>query len=603
MKIKQKLMVLTCVSALLLSACDNASSDSKDDEKAVLQTQGTQTVQTIEELTSDAFDEADLAQEFDKAKSVSITFEDSKVTSEGAADSGVAIDGTTATIQKGGDYYVTGTCGNGKIVVESDAAENVRIILDNITLTNDTGSAIYIKKSAKTIITTAQDSVNSITDRATYKEKGTSATIFSESDLSINGAGQLSVISNYADTIASKADLKIASGVMNLQSKRDGLAASKGVSIKNGSFQLRCGRNAIRTTSEKDTEGFIGFESGNFDIQSGADICNATGSIYYINGGFTGGAGYGSVPASTEPGWGKVLAKNTTAKGLKAGKDIEIYGGSLTFDTTDDTLYAGNDVTVKNGCIIASSGDDGIVSKNEISVNGGSVTLQKCFNGLEGTNVKLEGGFLDITSFGDGINAANGQDSFATEDRPGKNDIKREGQGTVNVDNTCINIRSNRDGINVAGDLSIAGGAVRIHSGEQGKGTSIACSGKYDVKGGALFAAGTEKEMAAPSQLSQPALSLQYPKMQDGDAVVCIKDSSDKIVFAFGVASEFDKVLISQPIFEKGKEYTWYQAKFTSDLSQKFGEVQEEEMTIGDKIATFKVGDGLTKVDANGVVK
>ncbi len=603
MRIKQKLMMLTCISTLLLSACSNTSSDLKKDGKVISEVQGVQQVPKIEELTNDPFDSADMELEYDKSKAATITFEDTKVTTGGTNQTGLVVDGTTVTISDGGDYYITGSCGNGKIIVDSDAAKNVRIILDNVILTNDTGSAIYIKKSAKTIISTASNSVNSITDRATFKEEGTEATIFSNSDLTLNGAGQLSVIANYADSIASKADMKIASGVWNIQSKRDGLVASKGVSVKNGSFELRCGRNAMRAESKNEAEGFIGIESGNYQIESGADLCNATGSIYYLNGGFNGASGHGSVPASTEPGWGKVLAKNTTAKGMKAGKDIQIYGGSLTFDTTDDTLFAENDIIVSNGCVIASSGDDGLVSNHNIEVNGGSITLQKCFDGLESTNVNLIGGYLDITSFGDGINAANGKDAFGSKDRPGKNELEKADKGTVKVDNTCINIRSKRDGINVKGDVTISGGSVRMNSGEESSYNTVACSGSYNVKGGALIFAGVDKEMADPKELTQPVLVLQYPKVQDSISVIYVKDNNDEVVLAFGIASPFDKVMFTQPSLEKGKEYTWYNAKFKSDLSQKFGDVQEDEIEVGEKIATFTLGDGLTKIDKNGVMK
>lgn len=603
MKIKQKLMVLMCISALLLSACDSSSGTNGD--VVTTQANGADQITNVELLTGDKFDAADLYNDYDKSKSVVITLSDEGITSDGSEEAGTKIDGTTLTLTKGGNYYITGFCGDGKIIVDSNDTENVRIILDNANLTNTKGSAIYIKQAKKAIITAAGGSTNSLSDAGSYTEEdeGVTAAVTALSDLTINGEGQLTVLGNYEDAVSSNADLKIGSGVLNIQSKDDGIVASKGLSIKNGSFNLQCGGNGFKTTSTIESEGFIGIESGNYTIATGYNNCNATGSIYYLNGGFNGSAGGGSVVSSTEKGWGNFGEKNMTAKGFKAGGDIQIHGGSLTFDTADDTLYAGNAIEVNNGCIIASSGDDGFVSNSSIDINGGSVTLQKCFEGFESTNVNLVGGYLDITSAADGINAANGTDSFATKKRPGMNDFTRGDKGAVKVDNTCINIRSDRNGINVAGDLSIAGGAVRLRGGNENSLSGISCSGTYTVSGGALVAAGNDKELVTPSEATQPVVCLKYPEKQENASVICIKDSKDKVVFAFCIASGYDKVVLSQPTLEKGKEYTWYQAALTSDLSQTFGDMQEDAYKVGDKIATFKVEEGVTTVESTGVTK
>ena len=603
MKIKQKLMVLMCISSLLLSACDNTSSTSGD--VVTTQTSGADQVTNVEELTGDKFDAADLYNDYDKSKSVVITLGDGSITSDGSEDAGVKIDGTTLTLTKGGNYYITGSCGDGKIIVDSDDTENVRLVLDNVNLTNTKGSVIYIRQAKKAIITAAGGSTNSLTDASSYtqEDEGVTAAVTALSDLTINGEGQLTVLGNYEDAISSNADMKIGSGVLNIQSKDDGIVASKGLSIKNGSFNLQCGGNGFKTTSTIESEGFIGIESGNYTFTTGYNICNATGSIYYLNGGFNGSAGGGSSVSSTEKGWGNFGEKNMTAKGFKASRDIQIYGGSLTFDTADDTLYAGNAIAVNNGCVIASSGDDGFVSNSSIDLNGGSVTLQKSFEGFESTNINLIGGYLDITSAADGINAANGTDSFATKKRPGKNDFTRADKGAVKVDNTCINIRSDRNGINVNGDLSITGGALRLRGGNKNSLSSISCSGKYAVSGGALLAAGNDKELVIPSDTTQPVVCLNYPEQQENASVICIKDNKGQVVIAFCVASGFDKVVLSQPTLEEGKEYTWYQATLTSDLSPTLGDMQDDAYKVGDKIATFKVEEGVTTVDSTGVVK
>ncbi|SET58745.1 carbohydrate-binding domain-containing protein [[Clostridium] polysaccharolyticum] len=600
MKIKQKLMVLMCISALLCSACRNASSDKTDSQEGVVQSQvqGTVQVSSIDELTGDRFDSADLYNDFDKSKSAVVTLSDAEITVDSLGKDSVGIEGHTVTLKKGGNYYFTGSVSDGKIVIDSANEENVRIILDNASITNTTGSVIYIKQAQKTIVTVADGSNNAIVDAGDYskEEEGVTAAVFANGDLTFNGNGQLSITGNYADAIATNADFKISSGVLNIQSKDDGIVASKGVSVKNGSFNLQCGGNGMKTTSTLEAEGFIGIESGSYTIIAGADVCKATGSIYYVNGGFTGTSGGGSSLSSTEDGWGKFGDETTTAKGFKAGGDIRVYGGSLNFDTADDIFYAENAIAVENGCVIASSGDDGFVSGKSIEIKGGSITLQKTCQGLESNEMNLSGGYLDITAKGDGFNIANGTDSYAANDRPGKNEFTRNGQGSLVIKDTCINVRSDREAMNVAGDLTISGGAVRVRGANDTSLKSIDCSGTYAIEDGQVLAAGNEEKFLVPAKAVQPVVILKYKEKQEGKSVICIKDSKDKVIVAFCIASEYDKVVLSMPALEKGKEYTWCKASLNSDLEQKFGDVQPESYTAGEKIASFTVQEGTTEV-------
>lgn len=597
-------MVLTCITALLLSGCDTSSPSTQNSDNNVVATESTgeQQMLKIDEMTGDPFDSADLNNDFDKSKSVIITLSDSNITSDGSEDAGVTIDGTTVTLTKGGNYYFTGSCGDGKLIVDSADEENVRIIMDNASITNTKGCALYIKKAKKAIVTAADGSSNLLSDTGDFsgETEGIAATVYAQNDLTFNGVGQLSLIGNYQDAVSCSADLKITAGTMNVQCKKDGIIAAKGVSIKNGSFSLQCGGDGIKTTSANDKEGFIGVESGNYNIIAGNNLFKATGSVYFLNGGFTGTAGGGSAVSSTGEGWGNFGGKGLTAKGLYAGGDVQIYGGSLNFDTADDILYAGKSVLINNGCVIASSGDDGIVSQAGIDVNGGSITLSKCYEGFESTNVNLVGGYIDITAAGDGINVANGTDSSALDKRPGKNSIKRSGTGKVQINNTCINIKADGDGMDVAGDLSIDGGAVRLHSGEDSAFSSVDCSGNYAVKGGAVVMAGNEAEIKVPSDASQPTVCLTYPEKQAADSVVCIKDKKGKTVLSFCIGTSFDKVVISLADFKKGSTYQLYKATLNDGRDAAFGDVQEDMFTEGDQIVKFKLGDGVTNVDAKG---
>lgn len=62
------------------------------------------------------------------------------------------------------------------------------------------------------------------------------------------------------------------------------------------------------------------------------------------------------------------------------------------------------------------------------------------------------------------------------------------------------------------------------------------------------------------------------------------------------MATEFDKVLVSQTLFTVGQEYTICKASITDSGAVMFGEVQEAVLNIGEEIARVKIGNGVTKV-------
>jgi len=587
MKIKQKLIILMSITALFLSACDNSSlkpkQETQPDDTVSTQVSVQPEYTELSQLTQETFDENDLYNDWSKVNSNEIIMTNRDVTAQ--SKDGLEIDGTTVTIKKGGVYAFTGNCEAGAIIVDSEEKEQVRIVLNNLTLTNPNGSAIYIKKAAKMIITSYLQTTNTLADGESYKEETSNAAIYTEGDLTLNGEGLTNIFGNYQDAISVAGDLKITSGTLNIQSKEDGVEAGKGISIKNGSYTIQAGANAFKTTSAAEGEGFLGIESGNFTLTTEKDAVNTTGSIYMLN---------GSLMATTAAGSG---VSGTEAKGLKAGGNIEVYGGLMILDTADDSIYAQETVHVNTGCLNIASGDDGIVAGKGITMNGGSITITKAYEGFEADSVQLANGFVDITASNDGVNVAGGEDASALEERTGNNGITRNGDGDVTITETCMNVKADGDGIDVAGNISIESGSVNVRSGQDTKNGSIVCNGTYTIQGGAVFAAGNEAVSCIPADTSQQnVICLEYAQQQAENTAVVIKDSQGNIVVSFTPAAPYQKVILSKSSFEADKKYTWYTATVKEDAVN-FGEAAEDSLTLGDKIAEFKVRKGITTVN------
>lgn len=96
--------------------------------------------------TTDLFTDRDLEQTADLSEAVSCTI----------------TDGQTFTITSEGVYVISGTAANASIVVEAGDEDKVQIVLDGVSITNDSIPCIYIKSADKVFVTTT-DTDNTLT--------------------------------------------------------------------------------------------------------------------------------------------------------------------------------------------------------------------------------------------------------------------------------------------------------------------------------------------------------------------------------------------------------------------------------------------------------
>ena len=124
--------------------------------------------------TTDLFTDRDLEQTADLSEAVSYTI----------------TDGQTITITSEGVYLISGTASNASVVVEAGDEDKVQIVLDGVSITNDSIPCIYIKSADKVFVTTT-DTDNTLAVTGTFTADGetnTDAVIFSKDDLVLNGS-------------------------------------------------------------------------------------------------------------------------------------------------------------------------------------------------------------------------------------------------------------------------------------------------------------------------------------------------------------------------------------------------------------------------------
>lgn len=294
--------------------------------------------------TSEMFTDRDLEQTADLSDAVYLALENGK----------------EINIKEEGVYVFTGSATNASIVVEVGSEEIVQLVLDNVSITNDSTPAINIKSGDK-IFVTLTESENYM---AVSGSGALDAVIYSKSDLVLNGLGTLEIVSSKGNGITSKDDLKITGGIYNITSLLDGVEANDSIRIYDGEMTITSSKDAIHSENGEDSlKGYIYIHDGVLNIKASDDAIHAN-SVIQIDG-------------------GEILIESCK-EGIEATY-IQINNGLIDLYATDDGINATRlselDVVIEvNGGVInvvmASGDTDGFDANGDIYINGGTISVE-----------------------------------------------------------------------------------------------------------------------------------------------------------------------------------------------------------------------------------
>ena len=308
-----------------------------------------------------SIDEDDTDTSYDGSSATKISLSDTGTTT--VSGSGVKTDSSNGlisgcadiTITAAGTYLLSGEKSDVMVIVNAENKE-VHIVLSGVTIKNSKGPAIYVKSAKKVTITLQDGTTNTISDGSSYSVSDSNSTldaaIFSKADLTINGNGTLTLKGNYKHGIVSKDDLIITSGTFNITSKKVGISGKDCVKISGGNITVNAGSDGIRSDNTDDaSKGYIYISGGTINITAGNDGIQAETVLKIENANLTVKSGGGSSDSLT--------SSSESYKGLKAGSDIYISGGSINIDSKDDSIHSNGTITISEGKFSLSSGDDG----------------------------------------------------------------------------------------------------------------------------------------------------------------------------------------------------------------------------------------------------
>ncbi|GIP29022.1 hypothetical protein J23TS9_41520 [Paenibacillus sp. J23TS9] len=459
---KTKFAAILILTAMLASGCTtNAASSTTSGDSTAVETD----TAAVDASTANAqlaslkikdlveYDTDDTTVDWKEGDATTITLSGTSATVSGE---GAQASGGDVKISSAGTYAISGKLTSGSIVVEAGKDDIVHLVLNGAQIINSSGPAVQVKKAGKTVLTLNKGTNNSLSDGKTYadtSEDAPTAALFSQDDLTINGAGKLTVQGNHKDGITSKDDLKIVSGTLDINAADDGIIGRDLAAIKTGVIHVNAGGDGFKTTYDGDKDkGYLVIEDGMFNIDAGSDGFQASTTMLIDGGTFdmvTGGGSANAEPHQEEqppqrPDFGsqtgtgaqsgptstqaqdaksqntktnseaqsqtetqKTEQKQMAATDTNATAQADTENSEETETGSAKGLKADAGISISDGQFKIDSADDAVHTNGSIRIVGGQFSLATGDDGIHAdTSIAISGGTIDITKSYEGIESA-----------------------------------------------------------------------------------------------------------------------------------------------------------------------------------------------------
>lgn len=653
-KFRIQILAILMASSMILSACSSSDNTSNANDTTSEIGMSLKTVSLGDSFSQTEDTSSDESQ---TTNIIDITLNNDAILCD---SSNVSIDGSTLTITSGGSYSISGTLKDGQIVVDCSDSDKVNIILNGVDVSCSSTSPIYINNADKTIITLADSSDNTITDSRNAKtdddtDKDISGSaIYSKDDLTINGNGNLTVTGNYNNGIVCKNDLKLSGGNINVKALNNGIKGSDSVTIKNDvAIDISCDGDGIKTdydtTSNKD-KGYIDIESGNITIKSIGDCLKADTYITIdngtfdltSNGGYTNGTSHNNdmggmtppndfnpnqngdmtppsdfnpnqdgdmtPPSDFNPNQDNQNSSDTSSdsettlksKNISADGDITINSGTFNLNASNDCIHSNSNIIINDGTFTINAGSKGIHSDYDCTINSGNIEVQNSYEGIEGTNIYVNDGTINITSSDDGFNACDN-----TETATGSNGFNVSSNAYLEFNGGYTYVNASGDGLDSNGDIKFNGGVVVV------EGPTISANGPLDcgddnniitIDGGTLITGGAIGMFEIPNSTStQNTIYSVSTSAKAGDTIV-LADENNNVISAIKTSKDMSGVIFSSKDIETGKTYHIYVNPTYNGSFDEYGLASGGTCSDGTDIGSVEVTSTVNQIGSGSVM-
>lgn len=477
-------------------------------------------------------------------------------------------------------------------------------------------------------VTPSEVSVSSINDNKintyiTLKDSNTSVkgdgVLISENTITISQGGNYYItgtLTNGQIQVNSENDVSIILDNVNINCG-DGPA----IYSLNGDVTILSAENSINNLSDSS-------EYTNLDEDSEPNGCIFGKDRITID-----GTGILNITANYEDGIvskDELKIKNSTINltsvddGIRGKDFVEINNGTINITSEADSIKSTKGyITINNGNIQLTAGKKGFESVSEFTFNDGNINVLKSTEGIEASNVIVNGGTININSSDDGINASDGTsgnkkgfDRIHNDRMPEIKDIKNkntengiykpvppeisedisindvpkmpenmpfdtplpfndknsdssENNLSIEINGGYIFINAEGDGIDSNGIINFNDGIVIINGPVSNGDGALDSERGIFYNGGTVIAAGSSGMAEAPNNDSSKGYSLIYNGENiAAETLISLTDENDNVILAFTPQKNISSVVFSSPNLKNGQTVKIYlNGKCTSEAN------------------------------------
>ncbi len=243
------------------------------------------------------------------------------------------------------------------------------------------------------------------------------------------------------------------------------------------------------------------------------------------------------------------------------GENITVNSGTIVVDAKDDAFHANSNLVVEGGNLTVDTSDDAIHAEGDLTINNGTIRVKSAYEGLEGANIYINGGYLHITTTDDCLNV--------TTDNSGMLRITGGQMWACSSsgDHDCLDSNGS---IEMTGGLVIACGSSPIDAGD-----GNSCYQKHT--GGTLLVLGPSSA-GMWNQDVKPTCANSITNTScsvSAGATLCVANSSGDVIAACKVPVALSKILFAYGSSLNG--YSFYTT--TSNVDFDLFENQFKEKT------------------------
>ncbi len=199
----------------------------------------------------------------------------------------VTQNGSVYTIAAAGEYTLSGALSDGQIVVDAGDEDEIKLILDNASISCSTGAPILVKNAAEVTVKAEKDSYNTVTDLRTGSADGVEedAAIYAACDLKLAGSGTLIVAAAFDNGVKSKDDLSVKNLTLKVTAVGNALKGNDSVAIKSGELILiSTSSDGVKTensdvSNKGKQRGAVSITGGHVDIYAACDGISAAYNV------------------------------------------------------------------------------------------------------------------------------------------------------------------------------------------------------------------------------------------------------------------------------------------------------------------------------------